>query len=115
MRELLLDPDLFGDRADQAREAASLVVQIRQDESIHVSGLRVVLGELYHATFITPDRPRPGRQWLAPVWARHVRFPNFTAPRFEARMARSRLVERLGSRSGRGRLLEELAALEDKP
>ena len=114
MHERLTDPGLFADRAEQAREAASLITRIRQDEAIHVSGLRVFLGELYQATFETPDGPRPGRELLAPVWAVHVRFLNSTAPQFEARMARSQLAERLASRSGGEQLLEELAALDDK-
>ncbi len=110
----MADPELFADRASQAREAASLVGRVRQDEAIHVSGLRVVLGELYHATFRTPDGPRPGRELLAPVWKVHVKFQNQTAPRYEARVARPWVAQRYGSGADGRRLLEELASLEDK-
>ena len=115
VRELLVDPELFADRASQAQEAAELVGRLGQDEAIHVSGLRVVLGELYHATFVTPDGPQSGRQLFTQVWPLHVEFLNRTAPRFDARRLRGEISERVGARPGGRRVLEELAALESRP
>ena len=111
-RARFADPDVFGDRSVEAREAADLVARIRQDEKIHVAGLRAVLGELNHATFLTEDGPCPGHRLLAPVWETHVRFMNTTAPQFETRRLRGRLAERLGAGPEGKRLLDELAALD---
>ena len=76
-------------------------------------GLRAVLGELYHATFVTPDGPRPGRELFAPVWQVVDRFQNVTVPQFEADAARRQIPALLRKRPGGDRLVTELDALED--
>ncbi len=113
-QDLLVDPELFGDRASQARKAADLLARIRQDEAIHVSGLRVVLGELYDATLVTADGPRSGKELFAPVWPIHVEFHNRTAPRFNGRMARGWLATRLRKSPDGEHLLGELVDLGDR-
>ncbi|HEY1119855.1 MAG TPA: hypothetical protein VGE43_19225, partial [Acidimicrobiales bacterium] len=52
---VLRTPDLWGERAGAAAEAADIIGRIRIDEEIHVSSLRLYLGEIRSCTFRTVD------------------------------------------------------------
>jgi hypothetical protein len=78
---MLRDPELFSDRRAEAEEAAEVVGRIRLDEEIHVSSLRLYLGELRHSTFRTNDGGTiPGHAIIDPFWQRVVHWSTVEQP-----------------------------------
>lgn len=110
---LLLDRSLFKGRRPYAEEAAKLLGRLRQDESLHVLGLRTVLGELRHAHLITPEGTLPGADLFDPVWERHVRFATQKMPQMRTDMLRATLPKWISSRPDGDRKLREFEALAE--
>jgi hypothetical protein len=93
-QRLLLDADLFKDRREQANEAAEMVERIRQDEVVHVTSLRVDLGELRAVTFKTVDGgTAPGAEIIDRLWASVVHFVRVESPKRQ-REQQTRTIER---------------------
>lgn len=111
---LLRDPELFTDRREQAEEAAVVVGRIRKDEEIHVSSLRLYLGELRSCTFKTESGGRiPGAELIDAAWARIVHWATVEQPKLAAVESRKLLTERIMKHPDGARILEEFYALED--
>lgn len=95
-QDILRTPDLFADRRAQAEEAAEIVERIRADELIHVSSLRLYLGECAEVTFRTVDGGTvPGRDLIDRFWSGLVRWATVDQPRLVAEQQRELLHERV--------------------
>ena len=71
---LLRDPDLFQERRTGAAEAADVVDRIRTDERIHVTSLRLYLGELRALDLRTEDGTVSGAEVVDTLWRRIVHW-----------------------------------------
>ncbi|MDJ0868283.1 MAG: hypothetical protein QNK03_19410 [Myxococcota bacterium] len=112
---LLRDPDLFRDRRAQAEEAAEIVGRIRADEAIHVSSLRLYLGELRQLTFRTRDGGElPGRQVVDPLWEVLAHWATVEQPKLAAAQQRRVLRERILRHADGARLWERFEALGEE-
>jgi len=93
---ILRTPDLFVDRRAQAEEAAEIVERIRTDEEIHVSSLRLYLGECASVTFRTLDGGTvPGSELIDRFWGGLVRWATVDQPALVAQQQRDLLHERV--------------------
>jgi hypothetical protein len=111
---MLRDRELFSDRRAEAEEAAEVVGRIRADEEIHVSSLRLYLGELRNVHFKTKSGGRkPGREIIDAAWERIVHWATVEQPKLAAIESRKLLSERILKHPDGERLLEEFLALED--
>jgi len=111
---LLRDPELFTDRRAEAEEAADVVCRIRADEEIHVSSLRLYLGELRSIHFKTKDgRLKPGREIIDDSWHRIVHWATVEQPKLAAVESRKLLSERILKHPDGERILEKFLTLED--
>jgi hypothetical protein len=113
-QRLLRDPELFPDRRAEAEEAAEMVERIRQDEVVHVTSLRAVLGELRSITFRTVDGGTvKGAEIVDRLWKVVVRFVRDEAPK-QRREQQRRVIERTILEHPRGgeRVLAAFRALE---
>lgn len=89
-------PDLFNGRRPEAEEAAEIIGRIRTDEEIHVTSLRLYLGEIRAATFKTVDGGTlSGAEAIDRFWAELVRWATIEQPRLAAAQQRQILVERI--------------------
>jgi hypothetical protein len=111
---MLRDPELFTDRRAEAEEAADVVCRIRADEQIHVSSLRLYLGELRNVHFKTRQGIlKPGHEVIDDSWRRIVHWATVEQPRLAAEESRKMLSERILKHPDGERILEEFLALED--
>lgn len=95
-QDILRTPDLFVDRRAQAEEAAEIVERIRADEEIHVSSLRLYLGECASVTFRTVDGGTvPGRELIDRFWSGLVQWATVDQPALVAEQQRVLLHERV--------------------
>jgi hypothetical protein len=109
---LLRDPELFGGRRAQALQAAELVERIRQDEQLHLSSLRVVLGEAREFDFRALDGTVVrGAQLIDPYWQGLVRWATIEQPPLAAERARALLERRILAHPDGERILDEFRAL----
>ncbi len=93
---ILRTPELFVDRRAQAEEAAEIVDRIRADEEIHVSSLRLYLGECADVTFRTLDGGTvPGSELIDRFWGGLVRWATVEQPALVADQQRALLHERV--------------------
>ncbi len=93
---ILRTPELFVDRRAQAEEAAEIVDRIRADEEIHVSSLRLYLGECAAVTFRTLDGGTvPGSELIDRFWGGLVRWATVEQPALVADQQRALLHERV--------------------
>ncbi|MEN9822136.1 MAG: hypothetical protein RLZ04_562 [Actinomycetota bacterium] len=82
---ILRTSDLFADRRAEAEEAAMIVERIRTDELIHVSSLRLFLGECESVTFRTVDGGTiAGSELIQRFWGGLVRWATVDQPRLVA-------------------------------
>ena len=94
--QLLRDPQLFQDRREAALEAAEIVERIRRDEEIHVTSLRLYLGELRSLTFKTTDGGKiSGASVIDPLWERLVAWATVEQPKAMAVQQREMYRERI--------------------
>ncbi|MFP6656063.1 MAG: hypothetical protein VCB25_10585, partial [Myxococcota bacterium] len=83
--QLLRDPDLFGDRREEAEHAARIVDRIRLDEEVHVMSLRLYLGEIRHLTFKTIDGSTiSGQEIIDPFWTEITTWATREQPKLAA-------------------------------
>jgi hypothetical protein len=111
---MLRDPELFVDRRAEAEEAAVVVNRIRTDEEIHVSSLRLYLGELRNVHFKTNAGGRQkGSEIIDAAWERIVHWATVEQPKLAAVESRKLLSERILKDPDGERILEKFLALED--
>lgn len=108
---VLRTPDLWGHRAGHAEEAAEIIGRIRIDEEIHVSSLRLYLGEIRHCTFRTVDGGTlPGATVIDRFWDDLVKWAVVDKPALEADQQRQVLLDRIGAHREAERVLREFDA-----
>ena len=108
---VLRTPDLWGDRAEQAEEAAEIIGRIRTDEEIHVWSLRLYLGEIRSCTFRTVDGGTiSGAEVIDRFWADLVRWAVVDKPELEADQQRRVLEDRIRAHAEGDRVLQEFNA-----
>jgi len=84
-QEILRSPDLFTTRRAEAEEAAEIVERIRMDEEIHVTSLRLYLGELRTLTLRTVDGGTiRGAELIDRFWKGLVHWATVEQPRIAA-------------------------------
>jgi hypothetical protein len=111
---LLRDPELFTDRRAEALHAASLVNRIRADEAIHVTSLRLYLGELRALTFRAKDGGTlAGSEVVDPLWQGVVQWATCEQPKLAAEQQRRILAERIAKHPQAARVQAEFDALEE--
>lgn len=108
---VLRTPDLWGARATHAEEAAEIIGRIRTDEEIHVSSLRLYLGEIRHCTFRTVDGGTiSGATVIDRFWDDLVKWAVVDKPALEADQQRQVLLDRIGAHPEAERVLQEFDA-----
>ena len=108
---LLRTADLFADRRDRAEEAAEIIGRIRIDEEIHVSSLRLYLGEIRSVTFTTVDGGTiSGAEVTDRFWDGLVRWATVEQPALMADQNRRLVEERIGRHPEADRVLAEFHA-----
>jgi hypothetical protein len=113
---LLRDPELFRERRAEAERAAEIVGRIRADEELHVTSLRLYLGEIAELHFRTAGGRRlPGRELVNALWGGVVRWATIEQPALAAAQQQKLLRERMLSHPEGPRILESFYALADSP
>ena len=108
---VLRTPDLWGDRTEDAGVAADIIGRIRTDEEIHVTSLRLYLGEIRSCTFRTVDGGTiGGAEVIDRFWSDLVRWAVVDKPALEADQQRSMLEERIRAHIEADRVLAEFNA-----
>ena len=110
---ILRTPGLFVDDA-QAEEAAEIIGRIRTDEEIHVSSLRLYLGEIRDITFKTLDGGTiSGAEVIDRFWGDLVHWATVEQPKLAAEQQREMLEERIRQHPEADRVLAEFDAVAD--
>jgi len=108
---VLRTPGLWGDRAAQAEEAAEIIGRIRTDEEIHVTSLRLYLGEIRSCTFRTVDGGTiAGAEVIDRFWDDLVKWAVVDKPALEADQQRQLLEGRIRQHAEADRVLAEFDA-----
>jgi hypothetical protein len=111
---LLRDPELFPERRAEAEHAADIVGRIRQDEEIHVSSLRLYLGEIRHLTFKTlTGGTIPGSEIVDDFWREISHWATVEQPRLVAEQQRQIARDRIALHPDAARVQREFDALEE--
>jgi hypothetical protein len=111
---LLRDPELFTGRRAEALRGAELVNRIRADEAIHVTSLRLYLGELRALGFRAVDGGTlPGREVVDPLWRDVVQWATHEQPKLAAEQQRRILAERIAKHPEAARVQAAFDALEE--
>ena len=112
--EILRDPTLFVDRRTEALEAAEVVDRIRTDELIHVTSLRLYLGELRNIDLKLEDGSTvPGAEVVDTLWERIVRWATVEQPPLVAEQQRILLSARIRAHSEGERILSQFNELAE--
>jgi hypothetical protein len=113
-QEVLRTPDLFPGRRAEAEEAAEIVERIRLDEEIHVTSLRLYLGELRALTLRTVDGGTiPGAALIDRFWDGLVRWATVDQPRIAAETQYHALRPVILAHPDGARILAEFDRLSD--
>jgi len=95
-QDILRSPELFTDRRAAAEEAAEIIGRIRDDEEIHVSSLRLYLGECAAVTFHTVDGGTiAGQALIDRFWSGLVQWATVDQPAIAAQQQRELLQARV--------------------
>ena len=114
-QDLLRDPELFTDRRAQAEQAAEIVGRIRTDEEVHVSSLRLYLGELRTLDFRTDDGGHiHGDEIVDSLWTGIVHWATIEQPKLQAEQQRALYVKRISDHPDAERLLREFHNFEER-
>lgn len=104
-------PDLFAGRRAEAEEAAEIIGRIRIDEEIHVTSLRLYLGEIRSCTFRTVGGGTiAGTDIIDRFWHDLVHWATVEQPKLAAEQQRQVLVERITRHPESDRVLTEFDA-----
>ena len=113
---ILNDPRLFLGRRAEAESAAELVGRIRTDEAIHVTSLRLYLGEFRELTVKTlSGGTLKGAELIDRFWQGLVHWATVEQPRIAARNQRAALLPIILAQPQGERILAEFDALGDLP
>ena len=113
---LLRDPELFTDRREEALRAAEIVGRIREDELVHVTSLRLYLGELRALTFRgAGGRHTPGSEVIDTLWDGIVHWATVDQPPLQAAQQRGILLDRIAKHPDGKRVLAAFEAVGDAP
>lgn len=94
--DLLRDPELFRDRRSEALEAAEIVDRIRTDERIHVTSLRLYLGEIRSLDLKTESGGTvAGADVVDALWERIVQWATVEQPPLAAAQQKELLTGRI--------------------
>ena len=108
---ILRTPGLFPGRQAEAEEAAEIIGRIRTDEEIHVSSLRLYLGEIRSCTFRTVDGGTiAGATVIDRFWDDLVHWATVEQPKLAAEQQRELLVGRIRQHPESDRVLREFDA-----
>ncbi|MDH5670514.1 MAG: hypothetical protein OEZ06_00085 [Myxococcales bacterium] len=111
---LLRDPELFSTRQAEAEQAADVVQRIRLDEEVHVTSLRVMLGEARDLHFKTGDGGHVlGAELIDPFWQSLVNWATVEQPQLLADRNREMLSARILEHAEGERILRQFDALAD--
>jgi hypothetical protein len=111
---MLRDPALFTERRADAERAAEIVGRIRTDEEIHVTSLRLLLGEIRSLTFKTRSGgTKPGSAVVDPLWADIIRWATVEQPPLAAAQARPTFHARIAEHPEAARIRAAFDALEE--
>jgi hypothetical protein len=111
---ILRTPDLFPGRRAQAEEAAEIVERIRIDEEIHVTSLRLYLGELRTLELRAVDGGTVrGAELIDPFWQGLVRWATVEQPVLAAAAEHERLKTLILATDRGARLQAEFDRLAD--
>ena len=111
---ILRTPGLFTDDT-QADEAAEIIGRIRTDGEIHVTSLRLYLGEIRSITFTTLDGGTiSGAEVIDRFWGDLVRWATVQQPQLAAEQQREMLEERIAQHAEADRVLAEFHAAGDQ-
>ena len=111
---ILRTPDLFVDRRAAAEEAAEIVERIRLDEEIHVTSLRLYLGELRALELHTVDGGTvSGAEVIDRFWNGLVHWATVEQPRIAAETQYAELRPRILAHPDGARILAEFERLSD--
>ena len=113
-KALMSDPEAFPARRGEARQAATIVGQIQQDEAPHVAYLQLFISELRSFRFKTTASVVEGRAFIDPVWARIVAWNSDDVPRTQREASRELIESLLEARPDGAGLLAEFDALADR-
>lgn len=112
---LLRDPALFTDRREEAAHAAEIVERIRTDEAIHVSSLRLYLGEIRSIHFKTlAGGTLPGSEVVDQFWRDICHWATVEQPVLNAEGWRKLYRERISVHPESERVQREFDALQDE-
>lgn len=108
---ILRTPDMWGDRTAQAAEAAEIIGRIRTDEEIHVTSLRLYLGEIRSLTFKTVDGSTiDGATVIDRFWGDLVHWATVEEPKLAAARQREVLHDRILAHPDGPSILDEFNA-----
>lgn len=112
--QLLRDPYLFTERREQAERAADIVDRIRRDEEIHVTSLRLLLGEVRSLDFRRLDGGTiAGAEVVDEFWRAICRWATEEQPPLVAEQQRELCRERIAQHPEAARVQEAFDALEE--
>jgi len=113
-QEILRTPYLFTDRRAAAEEAAEIVERIRLDEEIHVTSLRLYLGELRALALRTVDGGTvAGAEVIDRFWRGLVHWATVEQPRIAAETQYAALRPVILAHPEGGRILAEFDRLSE--
>jgi hypothetical protein len=109
------DPEAFGERRDEAEQAAVIVERIRQDEASHVAYLTAVVSELRSFMFKTgAGKAVAGAEFIDPVWRGMVNWHAVTNVEFERARTHKALCEALLAQPGGRELVAQFETLSEE-
>lgn len=112
---LLMDEELFTEDRAAAERAAEIVRRIRRDEEIHVTSLRLMLGEIRHLTFRTKHGGTlPGHEIVDDFWNEISQWATVEQPKLVAEQQRGLYRQRIAAHPDAERIQRAFDALEDR-
>jgi len=115
-QEIMRTPDLFVDRRAAAEEAAEIIERIRLDEEIHVTSLRLYLGELRRLQLRTVTGGTiPGADLIDRFWRGLVHWATVEQPRIAAETQYAALRPVILAHPEGARIMAEFDRLSDLP
>lgn len=113
-QEVFRTEELFPNKVEAATEAAEIIERIRTDELIHVTSLRLYLGELRELNFHTTDGGSvPGSELIDRMWDDLVRWATVEQPVLAAQQQHDLIEQRLRNDAEQQGLIEEFRRLSD--
>ncbi len=111
---MLDDPELFGERREEAAEASAIIGRIRTDEEVHVTSLRLYLGEIRSIDLRTVDGGViSGAEVIDRMWDDLVHWAVVTQPQQVAHSEHEPLVDLITRNGGDAALVAEFNRISD--